>query len=536
VYLFCFQVGAGRFPEALKKFFVTKRNYILLFLIFVIAYFFRAYYIPEKKVIFGYEQARDAFVVQDLLHGDFKILGPQATTEGLHHGVFYYYLIAPAYFFGKGDPTIVAYWLALLNSLTVFVVFYLTYLLTKKPTPALLASLFFAFSFESTQYATWLSNPTFAVFSVPLIYLGLWIWVNSTFQNKKFDKWLGPIITSIGLGLSIQSEIFLIYHIVPVILWILLLRKNLTAKQVLIFFIVLAVTLLSMVIAEAKFGFQLVKGVVNLAANKDKIIETKYLGDFIIYYLNQLGNIFSDNLFPVNSGYGGFMGLFILIYSFASWVTKRTIKILSWEPFLITYILSHIIVVSLGGLNARYLTVGLGTGVIILAAIFVYNFIEKRKYTIYILVMVILISNASTIFSKGKEGQVILANQKDLLLSNELAAVEYTYVEANKQPFSINTITNPLWMNATWSYIYNWYGNKNYGYLPYWRGRDQVGQLGNNLNVPPEELDLHFLIVEPPQGIPGVYLESENGFENNRSQVIKDIQFGDIRVDKRKLK
>ena len=59
-----------------------------------------------------------------------------------------------------------------------------------------------------------------------------------------------------------------------------------------------------------------------------------------------------------------------------------------------------------------------------------------------------------------------------------------------------------------------------YGYLPDWAGRDQVGRLGNNLTQT-DDFELIYFIKEPPQGIPGHYLQSEEAFEDPRSPIIE---------------
>src|SRR3989344_2813796 len=111
---------------------MSKRILIGVFFVFLFAFVLRIFFLKDLALTFGYDQARDAYHAKEILLGDLKVLGPPASTPGLYHGVFYYYLLAPAYLLGNGSPVIAAGWIALLNSLTGFVGFFFTYLLTKK--------------------------------------------------------------------------------------------------------------------------------------------------------------------------------------------------------------------------------------------------------------------------------------------------------------------------------------------------------------------------------------------------------------------
>jgi len=502
---------------------------ILLFFFFF-GYFLRVYYLPNAAVNFGYDMARDAFTVRNLLSGDIKLQGPPASTAGLFHGVLYYYVIAPAYFLGEGSPIIVAYWTSLINALTIFVVFYFAYILTKEKGSALLSALLFAVSFEASQYATWLSNPTLAILTVPLTYVGLWMWLRE--QNK-----LGPLLAALGLGLSVQAELFLAYHFIPVGFWLIVERKKIGKTDLMTFVGVLFVSLFSMFLAQVRFGKDTISGVVSLLTAKDQILKSKSLGDFVLLYLNQMGNTFSNAVFPSNLGWGGAAGFTLLLVAIKDWLNKKRREMLSWQPFLATYLLAHLPVVFLGGVSTPFLTVGIGVGACMLFGIMFYKLWLKNKALGLIVVFIVVVSNVSTILSRNSNGQVALVwNQNDLILSKEMAVVDYTYREANGKPFSINTITNPLWVNTTWSYLYNWYGFDKYGYLPGWRGKDQVGRLGNNLVEAVPGTTLHFLIKEPLEGIPEYWMKREEEAENSKSIVLGEENYGKIVIQKRLIK
>lgn len=493
-----------------------------LLLIFVFGFILRVFFLGDLSLTFGYDQARDAVVSQQILGGDLKILGPPSSTPGLYHGVFYYYVLAVGYLIGNGSPIIAAYWIAFLNSLSIFIIFYLTFLLTKKVGAALVASLLLAVSFEASQYAVWLSNPTIGIWTVPLIYLGLWAWV------KEKKTW-GPVVCALGLGMSIQAEIFLLYHFIPVAIWLWVAKKNLKKGDILTFGTVLLLSLFTLALTEFKFGFKGLSGVSQLLVNQDQFLSSKGLGDFLLLYLNQLGKVFAFSTYPGNVGYGGAFVLGLIIYYLIKWGGKE----LTWQPFLATWLFSHITVVSVGGTSTPFLLVGIGPAVSILLGIFIYELWSAgNKVPAALVFLVLLYGNISMILRENPKGQTIFSIQKELTLKHQLAAIDYTYQSANSQPFSIRTLTSPLDINIVWAYLYNWYGAQKYGYIPEWSGPDQVGQIVSlpNANLKTQQ---HYFISEPLEGIKSEYFTWAQGEQDAVSSLIEEKEFAYIRVQKR---
>ncbi len=505
---------------------MAKKTFLILVLIFIFGYFLRVMFLPSRVLTFGYDQARDAINALEIAGGHIKIFGPSASQPGLFHGVFYYYVLAPFYLIGKGSPIIAAYGIALVNCFTIFILFFLTYFMTKKYKTALIAAFLFAISFEATQYATWLSNPTLGIVTVPLMYLGLWAWI------KEKRSW-GPIIAAIGLGLSIQSEIFLVYHAVPLLIWLFIAKKNVTRKQIVIFSTVLTLTLLSMVLAQLKFGIPgTINGIKSLAVVQDgNLAYEKSLGDYAVLYLNQIGRIFSFNSYPGNVGWGGGFVIALIIYSISR-VRKEKDKV-DARLFVSVWLLSHLTVVTVGGTSTPFLMVGIGAAVCVLIALYLGMWIDLKYSVLAGLVLIVLtFSNISMIMNQNKNGSTLFSIQKDMLLSKQLGAIDYTYGRANGKTFSVNTLTSPLWVNIVWTYLYKWYGAPKHGYVPTWHGRDQVGQLDTLANDGNHWRE-GFLIIEPQDGIPAQYLPLTIGQENSYSKLIQEKDFGAIKVQER---
>lgn len=495
--------------------------------IFLIALTLRWWYLPQKAVTFAYDQARDAFVIKQIIDGHIKIQGPSANAPGLNHGVFYYYFLTIPYLISNGNPVAADYWLAMFSAATVFVVFFLCNKLTNNKGASLLASLFFAFSFRASQYATWLSNPAMAIWFVPLTYLFLWLWT-----NKRGNNWL-PFFTGIFLGLSIQSDLFLVYHGIAILIWLLINKQNVMKKQIFGFLAGTILGISTILISEIKFGFQGIHGIIYLFSGGDQLLIGKGLGDFIVIYFNELGGTLAGNIFPLSVGFGGFVGLVMIIWLIFHYFGKAKKDLICWEIFLLIYIFSSLPVAFFGGMSSPYLTAGIDIAVCILVGLVVSKIWTNSKLLAIIITLVILTSGVVEIFSQNKFGQTIFATRQEMTLSNLEQVVDYTYQSSNGNKFSINSITAPLWMNTTWSYIYNWYGVKKYGVLPYWHGRNQIGSLGNNLPNTPPTVTTWYMIIEPEEGIPQQFINQDLSEEDSKSKVQEQVNIKGFVIEKR---
>ena len=170
---------------------------------------------------FYFDQGRDAKIIWDLWHsGKFFLIGPTTGIEGIFLGPFYYYLIAPFYLIGNGNPVIVSITLAVINVLGIYVI----YKIGKEffsQSAGLLASTFVAFSLPLVQAHRWLSNPTpLPLFSATSVWMLLKIITGST----------SPLVWSVlglclGLGLQLEAA-SAVFFLPATLLVFLIFRKN----------------------------------------------------------------------------------------------------------------------------------------------------------------------------------------------------------------------------------------------------------------------------------------------------------------------
>ncbi len=174
--------------------FKTKFNYFFVFAILLLSFFLRVYRVGTV-LGFYFDQGRDALVIWDFIHlHKFFLIGPTTGLAGIFRGPYYYHLIAPFYFLGRGNPIWPSVFLA---ATTVFAI-YLIYVLGAKiqdRTTGIFAAIIAGFSFYIVMASRWLSNPT------PMLPLSM-ILVWGMLKVTEGKKWAWPVIALVS-GLSL---------------------------------------------------------------------------------------------------------------------------------------------------------------------------------------------------------------------------------------------------------------------------------------------------------------------------------------------
>lgn len=489
---------------------------IIIFLLIILSFALRSLFIFGGSVSFHYDMARDAFLALQIWNNfDLKIIGPPTSTPGLFHGALYYYLLAPLYGLGKGDPGIVAFFFSFLNSLTVIPVMLLARGLFKSLKLAVLAGLLFTVSFEANQYAGWISNPSPAILTVALFFYFLTIW-----QKGKTS---GLYLAVLAAIFSIQFQFFLIYLLLLIPVFGYLFKLKIIFTRFVTSLTIAILGLSSFIIAAIKF--QTIKisifGLVSIATAS----QIDFRGGFsqsLTNFIDKFSELYIYNFFPTSVVLGGLLSITAVFF-------------LKKEKLILFFLFSNLPIVIFGSHSNTYANIGLVVPAILSVVNMVKVIIKRSKLLVIIIIFLIIASNLYAIFKNSPQGQLILVIPNDMVLKNQIKVIDFTYEKAKGQPFSINALTLPLWTNTTWAYLYNWYGKNKYGYLPGFYGHDQVGLLGNEVLKKVERpLDKTFFIIEPHVGIPDDIYQLEIGSEDSKSKLISEEKFGDLRVQERK--
>ncbi|OGY09730.1 MAG: hypothetical protein A2782_02735 [Candidatus Blackburnbacteria bacterium RIFCSPHIGHO2_01_FULL_43_15b] len=279
-----------------------RTTYYVLFVILILAAYVRVWR-TDKILGFYYDQGRDAQVIWDFLHrGKLFLIGPTTGIEGIFRGPWYYWLITPFYWLGRGDPVWPAVFLALTTVLALFVLFHLTYQISGK-TGAFTALIIGSFSFFFVVAARWLSNPTpMFLISMLLLY--------SMFLVIRGRKWAWVAIGFL-LGLSMQfgsaTEVFLFPAVLVFAMWQ---RRNLPNLRIfLLSAFLLSVTFIPQIWFDLKH-----EGILRQSVGKFLLGEQSFKLSFwdvlrirSKFYLD----VFGSKLFPTTGEYRNITALFL---------------------------------------------------------------------------------------------------------------------------------------------------------------------------------------------------------------------------------
>ncbi|MDO8497944.1 MAG: hypothetical protein Q7S61_05380 [bacterium] len=502
--------------------FIKTREFLLLILIFIIGLWLRTFKLWDN-FIFGYDQARDAQRIFDIIHkGDIKLVGPETDIPGVFHGVLYYYILAPVYFLAKMDPNPVLFFLSLVNMSGIFIIYWFSLILFNKKTIALLSSLLWAISYEQASYSKFLSNPSLMPIFVLLFFFGL-----AVFLLRK--KTWGLYVSMLFLGASFHANFFLLYLVLLLPVFLTYFEIELSLKEKTITLLFFALPFIPHSLAEIRWNFNQTRSFLLFLSRDTNTAD-------IMERLGSLLQKISLHLYYSFFSFNNFIAfLFLVVGVFIIYKESRSKKS---STFLLFWILSIVPLFAFksGVHNTYWITALIHGGTTLLFAYIAGSLLYiKKTLPIGVLLIVIFILSNLNLYKKDNFNNTSLFALQNMTYAQEKKLMDYTYKNANGNKFSICAVTNPLFVNTLWSYLYTAYGQKQYGYLPYWSGQKQY--LNSNL-LPYDEqhVPLRYLIIEPLGAIPPISKEITVYTEDKVSTFIEEKKFGDLLVQKRILK
>jgi len=471
----------------------------IITLSFVLALLVRVYSVFPYNTVIGFDQARDLFDSYTMIQSkDLRFIGPTAgNNAALHHGIGYiYYLAIPLAIFGP-NPMNAVYFNIMIQSTLVLILSYFSWELFKSKQTTISVAILTAFSYALTQFSGWLSNPTITLVTVPLLYLSLW-------KYPKNNWWL--VLTALSLGLSIQFELFFLYLIPVFLVYALATRPKLASiKTLFVSALVFLASVSTMIMTEIKFSFT---GVMAILGAGDHVGQNLSMSERIDFFISRFSSEAGMSILQNISLVFILIFATIIVLNFINKIERKAVV------FLCGYIASPAIMLILGAHNAPWFLIGVPPAIILL-----YSYLLSKLRLVGYIGLVVLVSVNFFMISKSVDnGQVLLEPDQGAILSKQLAAINYTYNASNNEPFAIDTVTNPLYINAVWGFHYMWYGQSKYGYMPTWLGGNQLAPY-NTLSNSVKSEKYYFVIVDDTARIPDNYrrnaIDSMNEFASH---------------------
>lgn len=469
---------------------------------------------------FGYDQARDIHEVYEMVTlPKLKIVGPGTDIPGLFSGPLFYYLLAVPYALSHFNPNSAVLLLILINLLGIPLLYYFGKKIGGQAV-GIISAILWAVSFEQANFSRFLSNPSFLSITAIILFLGLYV-----FCIEK--KWWGLPLSVVGFGLGTQLDFYLVYLIIAYPIFYFLFKPSLERKAISWAFLGGALLFLTFVIAEIKFKFIGTTSFIKyLFTHQSQGISFQFP-----LLLNSLNKSLHNALFNL-PGYWPVILFGIALIVFI-WLFKDKKKRL----FLLLWVLSTAPLFVFKGTNVvggNFVHSTIQPAITLIFSVLIGQTV-KSKYKIFGIGILIAVGvgNITLFVRDGFRSSFVLGHQ-NMLHFQQKELVDYTYKRAKGRPFSICSISDPLFINGIWSVLYKLYGERRYGYMPTWAGPPQL-QSKTFLLPDTKHVPLRFLIVEPSFNYPSHLPQITEYTENKISQKIEEKQFGGLRIQMRRL-
>ncbi len=433
----------------------NRAVYLLLSFILVAAFFLRVYRLNDL-LGFYYDQGRDALVIWDFWHkAKFFLIGPTTGIAGIFRGPFYYYLIAPFYLLGGGNPV----WPSVFLSFTTVAAIFFVYLLGTKivdRTTGIIGAIIASFSFNLVMTSRWLSNPT------PMLLLSM-ILVWAMIKVTEGKKWAWPVIAFVT-GASLfhfgsSGEVFYFPALLVFIVWTILRqgyggRSSLNNKVILISAFIFFLTFLPLLIFDLKHEGILRNNISKfLVGEKSFAFPTwKFINEKIGFYYE----VFTNKIFHGRYDREKIV-LSLLAFFFVFYLSKmlRNEKIKVLLLLFIAPILGLIFFQgNFGNIYDYYLT-GYYLIFILLVALPLGYLWRSRFGKIFVVYFMYLffVSNSDVLNYKLSNK---CSGELSICYINQKQTIDWIYQDSNGKDFNVDVYVPPV-IPYAYDYLFAWY-------------------------------------------------------------------------------
>jgi len=526
------------FAKIKKEVFAYPLIYILLTVILVAAFIVRVWRVSDL-LGFYYDQGRDALVIWDLWHS-FKpfLIGPITGLKGIFLGPFYYFLIAPFYLIGRGNPAFPAVFLSFTTVLAVFMLYILGTKMHSR-VAGLIAAFIGAFSYNIFTLSRWLSNPTPMLFLSTLLFWFLWEIVNTTqsseartqnlkTQNTKYvihntnPWWWVLAVLTIGISLHFESASAVFYMPMFAVFAIWQRKKLPPLKYILISGALFLVTLGPQILFNIRHDNILFKNFTDLLFGEKAFRGvTKFILEERLKYF---WGVYSGKIF-LGTGYIVTAFATISAAMLFGYFSKFKNQIILFAIFFLTPVVGYTLFQGNYGNIYDYYTIGYFMPLILFFAIGMGELAKHWGGFLIIALYFYHFANLNLVPIKNYLTATVAT--RPIAMEDQLQAVNWVYDDAAKfgREFNVDVYVPPV-IPHSYEYLFLWQGS-----LRQARGGLGCGQdlCGLKKDVTTNVLYTLYEADPPNPHRLEAWLERQEGI----GRVIEEARFGQVTVQRR---
>lgn len=478
---------------------------------------------------FAYDQARDALRVLEITQGQLKLVGPDTDIRGVFNGPIFYYLLVIPNLLSGFSPRAVVVFMVCINALSSLLLFWFGYRVTNNKFIGLISLVLWTVSTEQLTYARYISNASL-MGPVTLAFFYLFY----EYCQSKRISWL--IAASITWGLAVQMNFYLIY--LGIVFIFILKRKSLVHFGLAMLTSLVSISYLF--IAEFKWGFAGSNAMIRYFHEQKPSSASIFtrLSESIHTYLNRFEQTLSWNFDPLtgSSIAHWIIFLFVFIY-FIYFIRDKRVVFVS---LLIAFSNIFLFVFRSGVLTIPVINSTITSGLYLMFATVIAHLMSSsslaRKITGVSLLCVIILTNIIYIYQRDFQYNNMLG-ENALRWSGIIKSIDYIYQSStsSREKASVCAVTNPMFINAGWSYGFKTYGEKKYGYIPNWIGQPQYLTTNYLSEHHPLSREV-YLVIEPDHGFPAEAIAATLLDANQHTQLIEEKKFAGVTVQRRVIR
>lgn len=449
----------------------TNKNilFISAFLIIVfLSLFPRSIEVLNQNPIFGFDQGRDYLAAKNIVEDKkLTLIGAEigsgsAAIHGIFQGPFYYYFLAIAYLFSNGNPNTPVLFMLILSLIAIAFSFYfgkklfgiyggLTTALLVAVSPSLITQARFA----------WAPYPE-SIFILLSLYFSYYF-----YERNKIKIFLAAFFAGFIYNFEFAVAVPLCLGLLVYAIYIF--RRNISGYIVLLlgFFVAFS----PMVLFEMRHGFMGIRGFIEyLMSDKSNIVSFYPSTQALIldHWSSFLYNV--SNTFPQ----GGFLSPaiilgFLLIFSVYLLRREKNHNLKTFITFLILlFPINFLVFYFLKNTVWGYYLTDLNFVYIFIFSYLLYASFENKSYKIFIAVgiFILLLILSGTVNAVKTSLYDYSDYGGTAKLKGKIDAIDYIYKDAKGKPFGALAFSPPIY-TYPYDYLFSWYGNKKYNYIPY---------------------------------------------------------------------